>query len=141
MRAQLRSRSRSLGVARHLDDGTGELCSCRHAGSWRPRNACESGVCETDGRIHLAFDVSERRISRKNFPTPESYSHLDCCLNVLAWAPAKQGSKIIPLADLEKAAILGAIGHLKGDKLLAAKMLGIGKTTLYRKLKEYASQM
>src|SRR5579883_197234 len=61
-----------------------------------------------------------------------------------ALAPAKTGSsegpKIIPLADLEKAAILGAIEQLRGDKLLAAKMLGIGKTTLYRKLKEYASQ-
>jgi transcriptional regulator of acetoin/glycerol metabolism len=26
---------------------------------------------------------------------------------------------------------------LKGDKMMAAKLLGIGKTTLYRKLKEY----
>jgi transcriptional regulator of acetoin/glycerol metabolism len=26
---------------------------------------------------------------------------------------------------------------LNGDKLMAAKLLGIGKTTLYRKLKEY----
>jgi len=28
---------------------------------------------------------------------------------------------------------------LKGDKLMAAKVLGIGKTTLYRKLKEYGA--
>jgi two-component system response regulator HydG len=41
------------------------------------------------------------------------------------------------LADLERDAILGAIRVLKGDKLQAAKLLGIGKTTLYRKLKEY----
>jgi len=41
------------------------------------------------------------------------------------------------LAELERDAILGAIRTLKGDKLLAAKLLGIGKTTLYRKLKEY----
>jgi two-component system response regulator HydG len=41
------------------------------------------------------------------------------------------------LADLERDAILGAIRTLHGDKLQAAKLLGIGKTTLYRKLKEY----
>jgi two-component system response regulator HydG len=41
------------------------------------------------------------------------------------------------LADLERDAILGAIRALNGDKLQAAKLLGIGKTTLYRKLKEY----
>jgi two-component system response regulator HydG len=47
-------------------------------------------------------------------------------------APAVQ-----TLADLEREAILGAIRTLNGDKLQAAKLLGIGKTTLYRKLKEY----
>jgi two-component system response regulator HydG len=42
-----------------------------------------------------------------------------------------------PLAALERDAILGAIRTLNGDKLQAARLLGIGKTTLYRKLKEY----
>ena len=41
------------------------------------------------------------------------------------------------LADLEREAILDAIRALNGDKLEAARLLGIGKTTLYRKLKEY----
>jgi DNA-binding NtrC family response regulator len=41
------------------------------------------------------------------------------------------------IADLEKRAILSTITQLKGDKVLAAHLLGIGKTTLYRKLKEY----
>jgi two-component system response regulator HydG len=45
--------------------------------------------------------------------------------------------RITPLAELEKQAILTTIRQLKGDKLLAARLLGIGKTTLYRKLKEY----
>jgi two-component system response regulator HydG len=45
--------------------------------------------------------------------------------------------KVTPLAELEKQAILSTIRQLKGDKLLAARLLGIGKTTLYRKLKEY----
>ncbi|HKS73804.1 MAG TPA: sigma-54 dependent transcriptional regulator [Terriglobales bacterium] len=48
--------------------------------------------------------------------------------------------KIIPMSELEKQTILGTIAQLNGDKLLAARLLGIGKTTLYRKLKEYASQ-
>jgi two-component system response regulator HydG len=41
------------------------------------------------------------------------------------------------LAETERAEILRAIRALNGDKLEAARMLGIGKTTLYRKLKEY----
>jgi len=49
-------------------------------------------------------------------------------------------SKIIPIAELEKQTILSAINELNGDKLQAARMLGIGKTTLYRKLKDYALQ-
>jgi DNA-binding NtrC family response regulator len=48
---------------------------------------------------------------------------------------------IRPLSELEKEAILSALTQLHGDKLLAAKLLGIGKTTLYRKLKEYAVEV
>ena len=44
---------------------------------------------------------------------------------------------IISIAELEREAILNTIRQLHGDKLMAAKLLGIGKTTLYRKLKEY----
>ncbi len=45
--------------------------------------------------------------------------------------------KVQSLAEMEREAILGAIHTLRGDKLQAARLLGIGKTTLYRKLKEY----
>jgi two-component system response regulator HydG len=45
--------------------------------------------------------------------------------------------EIIPLAVQEKRAILDAIRVTHGDKLRAARLLDIGKTTLYRKLKEY----
>jgi two-component system response regulator HydG len=48
-------------------------------------------------------------------------------------------AKIIPMAELEKLTILNAIAELNGDKLQAARLLGIGKTTLYRKLKDYAT--
>jgi DNA-binding NtrC family response regulator len=46
-------------------------------------------------------------------------------------------NRIIPLCEIEKQTIRSAIAALAGDKLMAAKLLGIGKTTLYRKLKEY----
>ena len=44
---------------------------------------------------------------------------------------------VIPLAELEKRAILNALDYTKGDRAVAAHLLGIGRTTLYRKLKEY----
>jgi two-component system response regulator HydG len=50
-------------------------------------------------------------------------------------------SKILPIAEMERQSILTTIAQLNGDKLLAARMLGIGKTTLYRKLKEYGAQV
>ena len=49
-------------------------------------------------------------------------------------------ARIIPIAELEKQTILNAIAELNGDKLQAARLLGIGKTTLYRKLKDYSLQ-
>jgi transcriptional regulator with PAS, ATPase and Fis domain len=44
---------------------------------------------------------------------------------------------IIPLMEMEKKAIIGALEYTKGDRAVAANLLGIGRTTLYRKLKEY----
>lgn len=46
-------------------------------------------------------------------------------------------SPIIPLTQMEKRAIMEALEFTKGDRAIAANLLGIGRTTLYRKLKEY----
>jgi DNA-binding NtrC family response regulator len=46
-------------------------------------------------------------------------------------------SPVIPLAELERRAIMEALDHTSGDRALAAYLLGIGRTTLYRKLKAY----
>ncbi len=48
--------------------------------------------------------------------------------------------QILPLEELERRAILRALRESAGDKLAAARLLGIGKTTLYRKLKQYEAQ-
>jgi DNA-binding NtrC family response regulator len=51
-----------------------------------------------------------------------------------------QNDEMLPLDELERRAILRALREAGGDKLAAARMLGIGKTTLYRKLKQYDAQ-
>ncbi len=51
--------------------------------------------------------------------------------------PIAPQSGIIPLTEMEKHAILNALEYTKGDRVMAAYLLGIGRTTLYRKLKEY----
>jgi len=51
--------------------------------------------------------------------------------------PQFAGHHIIPLPEVEKRAILEALRYTKGDRATAAMLLGIGRTTLYRKLKEY----
>ncbi len=45
--------------------------------------------------------------------------------------------ELLPLDELERRAILRTLRETNGDKVAAARMLGIGKTTLYRKLKQY----
>jgi len=42
------------------------------------------------------------------------------------------------MAEIERAAIEGALKETKGNRRRAAEVLGIGERTLYRKLKEYA---
>lgn len=51
--------------------------------------------------------------------------------------PLRRVGRVVPIAEIERHAILNAVAEAKGDKLLAAQMLRIGKTTLYRRLREY----
>ena len=60
-----------------------------------------------------------------------------------SWAatsiPAAATPGILPLVEVEKRAILDALAFTKGDRVMAANLLGIGRTTLYRKLREYGA--
>jgi len=53
-------------------------------------------------------------------------------------ATLPNGNELVPLEEIERRAVLHALLETRGDKPAAARLLGIGKTTLYRKLKEYA---
>ena len=57
--------------------------------------------------------------------------------NFLSSHEATDPTGVTPLAEVEKRAILHALQVTRGDRTLAAELLGIGRTTLYRKLKEY----
>jgi len=53
---------------------------------------------------------------------------------------APESDEIVPLEEIERRAIFRALRETSGDKLAAARLLGIGKTTLYRKLKQYETE-
>jgi DNA-binding NtrC family response regulator len=46
---------------------------------------------------------------------------------------------VLQLEEVERRTILRALRETGGDKMAAARLLGIGKTTLYRKLKQYGA--
>lgn len=118
--------SRSSGQERTLsDEAIKAMLAYDWPGNVRELENCLERACAltTGPMIHLG-DLSPS-VSSLNSPH--------------TLADANLGSKIVPMAELEKQTILNAIAQLNGDKLMAARLLGIGKTTLYRKLKEYGS--
>ncbi len=52
-------------------------------------------------------------------------------------SPEEDDPPVLPLVEIERRAIMSALAYTKGDRGIAATLLGIGRTTLYRKLKEY----
>jgi DNA-binding NtrC family response regulator len=60
-------------------------------------------------------------------------------VSVVPGIPAKpvEARQILSLRDVEKRAIIEALDYTKGDRGVTAALLGIGRTTLYRKLKTY----
>ncbi|MBI4466295.1 MAG: sigma-54-dependent Fis family transcriptional regulator [Acidobacteria bacterium] len=90
------------------------------------------------GNVRELENVIERALALGAGPvvhTVDLPSNLQSPASGASPAPPREG--ILPLRELEKRAILQTVEELGGDKLLAARLLGIGKTTLYRKLKEY----
>ncbi len=95
-------------------------------GNVRELENCLERTCAfTSGPLIYTTDLP-REIA--NFPSPEASNGNG------------HAGKIIPIAEIEKQTILSAVAELNGDKLQAARLLGIGKTTLYRRLKHYVSQ-
>ncbi len=116
--------SRDSGQERVLsDEALKAMLSYDWPGNVRELENCLERVCAltTGPAIHVP-DLPSSIHGARNIP-----------------ANGESSSKILPMAELEKQTILGTIAQLNGDKLMAARLLGIGKTTLYRKLKEYSA--
>lgn len=73
-------------------------------------------------------EMSGMRADVTGFSSPVASSAAAC---------GAAGPEILPLAEVERRAILQTLEYAKSDRTVAAALLGIGRTTLYRKLKEY----
>jgi DNA-binding NtrC family response regulator len=119
---------RSTGVQRNISDEALKLMlAYEWPGNIRELENCIERACALSSgpTIHLA-DLPSSIQNWREQTEPASETMI-----------SRRG--ILPIAEMEKQAILGAIEQLHGDKLEAARLLGIGKTTLYRKLKEYGA--
>jgi two-component system response regulator HydG len=101
-------------------------------------------VRELENAIEHCFSLSSGPVLHMKDMPPQLQNHMLQTRRSAARAEAAKHAPVmlaegsIPsLADLEKETILTTLSKLNGDKLQAARLLGIGKTTLYRKLKEY----
>src|ERR1700686_3248563 len=88
------------------------------------------------GNVRELENAIARSVALGSGPTGEM-SDLPSNLHYGTSERAPDNNEILPLEELERSAILKTLRETSGDKLAAARMLGIGKTTLYRKLKQY----
>jgi two-component system response regulator HydG len=101
------------------DDAMRRLIAYDWPGNVRElENAIERAVAMGSGPIVHVGDLP----SSLHYPSSERVPEKD---------------ELLPMEELERRAILRTLRETGGDKLAAARMLGIGKTTLYRKLKQY----
>ncbi len=98
-------------------------------------NAIERACALSSGPVLHMGDLPTQLQDFRMQRVPSTYGSAETGLTE-ARTEAGDGG-IVSIAEMERHAILGTIRQLKGDKLMAARLLGIGKTTLYRKLKEY----
>lgn len=117
--------ARTTGVYRTIsDEALRRMLDYEWPGNVRELENCLERACALSSSATLQIGdlpTALRNLANEEYPTLDS----------------KPGNGILPLAEMEKRAITQAIEQLHGDKLEAARRLGIGKTTLYRKLKEY----
>jgi DNA-binding NtrC family response regulator len=110
----------------------------------RPRTISEDAMArlvayDWPGNVRELENAIERAVALGSGPILH-VGDLPSSLQYGASERLSHGDELLPLDELERRAILRALREVSGDKLAAARLLGIGKTTLYRKLKQYETQ-
>src|ERR1700680_1410014 len=88
------------------------------------------------GNVRELENAMERAVALGSGPIVH-VADLPSSLQYPASERVPEKNELLPLEELERRAILRTLRETSGDKLAAARILGIGKTTLYRKLKQY----
>jgi two-component system response regulator HydG len=88
------------------------------------------------GNVRELENVIERSVALGSGPLI-ALGGLPSALQYLAPQHLPTPEEFVTLDELERRAIRNALQRTGGDKQQTAKALGIGKTTLYRKLKQY----
>ena len=116
-------------VARIADDALEVLTNYRWPGNVRElRNVVERALVLGDGPV-LELDDLPPELHLAGPPAGIAGSSS-------FGGPSITPAKVLPLAELEHQAITAALEATGGNKARAAALLGIDRTTLYRKLKE-----
>ncbi len=107
----------------------------------RPGLHLTAGCLERLGRETWSGNIRELRnvLERAAILSDGSAIEADA-LWFEAVSPGAEEVPLLPLADLERKAIEGAMAATGGNKTQAAALLGIGIRTLYDKLKRYEDQ-
>ena len=88
------------------------------------------------GNVRELENAIERAVALGSGPIVH-VADLPSSLHYPATERVPEKNELLPLEELERRAILRTLRETGDDKLAAARILGIGKTTLYRKLKQY----
>jgi transcriptional regulator with PAS, ATPase and Fis domain len=114
------------------------LLSYEWPGNVRQLEHCiQHMLAVNSGPVLHARDLPTMLLNHMSQPTSDMLAVASAVGYSASPTPNTFTSPIIPLPELEKRAIIEAMRYTKGDRTMAASLLGIGRTTLYRKLKDY----
>jgi len=149
----LRDRKEDIPLlVEHFLDGPGfspsqEILDMLHSYDW-PGNVRELKHCvdrmtamHSEGAVQMADMPSalQNHLAARGSAHPQAFAcsamaAADQALPPFMLAPK---SPVISLPDSNRRAIADALAATNGERAKAARMLGIGRTTLYRKMKQY----